>query len=869
MKLAKAIRSILWWWISVIQRVRFSPAESFDIFWEFARRYFFTLAFLSLFSAKLLHLYAHLHSLPTGKLLLWGVTFFFQDVMVLLFSRIFAQKIPWRPVSVLAALIIIPFSLIMSCMAATGISFYVTTGAEIHWLQAKSFQTDAAAIRTLLTGLTGFLIVEGILLTTSWFASHQIHRVTGGILHVWAWPFRWLADHVRPCSRRLYARHRPLPSQERYEQIPVADLEDNKSEDGGSVDLFDSPSDMLPERSGTDTVLRRVIVLGLFCLFLLLRFLRPQHPVYGFLSGSLSLTLLLEGHRVSPVDTSGMPGHYAFLEGQSALCPTPDWDWMPQVPLPGFEDWDRTDRHGVHYLSQADPLHISNLQNPVLDSIREAVEQGSIKIKHVIFMKLESTRADVFPLRKDSFMWNRIAESYSDKKIPDDVQDRLANLTRTAEFLTGFSTGFEHHDNLHPGLKSYGSISARNAFTTGTYTLKSLVGSLCGVTPLVADFNAEYKHHIYQPCLAHVFNAINHQLPDTDDRTDDFTTWPWHSVWMQSVTETYDNQDKLTPLLGYHDKQTKETIEDPDAKHYPVKWKEINYYGYPDTALREYIHDAIDDAERNRTRLFLTHLTGTTHHDWGMPNNTYEQIVGSSWGGHNDELNRYLNTIGFADRWIAEIIGILEEKGVANETLLVMAGDHGLSLPNDGGITPYDNPHIGSFQVPIVLAHPKLPPVEITSPVTNQQIVPTILDLLIESLSLSESGTHAARDILSLYEGQSLIRPLIQEQDGKQDWQFTVMNTGGSWLAVRSAARPAYRLVIPLVNELGWRFTNLEQDPNEIHPIERFSSADLAAILDKEYGKDAVNWLRDAAHVTEWWVLENWRRYGYVPKAKG
>lgn len=109
MKLAKAIHSILWWWISVIQRVRFSPAESFDIFWEFARRYFFTLAFLSLFSAKLLHLYAHLHSLPAGRLLLWGVTFFFQDVMVLLFSRIFAQKIPWRPVAVLAALIIIPF----------------------------------------------------------------------------------------------------------------------------------------------------------------------------------------------------------------------------------------------------------------------------------------------------------------------------------------------------------------------------------------------------------------------------------------------------------------------------------------------------------------------------------------------------------------------------------------------------------------------------------------------------------------------------------------------------------------------------------------------------------------------------------------
>lgn len=271
-------------------------------------------------------------------------------------------------------------------------------------------------------------------------------------------------------------------------------------------------------------------------------------------------------------------------------------------------------------------------------------------------------------------MWDRIAESYKDKTLPQEVKNRIANLTRTAEFLTGFSTGFQHNDTLHGGKKTYGGVAASNAFTTGTYTLKSVTGTVCGITPLVADFNREFQYHIYQPCLPHIFNALTQQA-DITNKTDDFRTWPWHSKWMQSVTDSYDHQDELTPVLGYHDVLTKERIEDPKAKHYPPKGKEVNYYGYADTELREYIRDAIDEAERNHTRLFLTHLTGTTHHPWGLPDDEFDEIISSSWTGSNGDLNRYLNTIHYVDGWLQEILDILQEKGIADETLLVMMGD--------------------------------------------------------------------------------------------------------------------------------------------------------------------------------------------------
>lgn len=114
MKANDAFTSVLRQWRPILHRVRVSPKESFDFFWGFSRRFFFTLTFISLFAAKILHLYAHLRSLPRSKVFTWGITFFFQDVIILLFFRIFVQRLPWRPVAITAALIVIPFRCVRS-----------------------------------------------------------------------------------------------------------------------------------------------------------------------------------------------------------------------------------------------------------------------------------------------------------------------------------------------------------------------------------------------------------------------------------------------------------------------------------------------------------------------------------------------------------------------------------------------------------------------------------------------------------------------------------------------------------------------------------------------------------------------------------
>ena len=147
-------------------------------------------------------------------------------------------------------------------------------------------------------------------------------------------------------------------------------------------------------------------------------------------------------------------------------------------------------------------------------------------------------------------------------------------------------------------------------------------------------------------------------------------------MWMQSVTDGYDNQKLLMRALGFKNVTTKETLRDRHSKHYPPKSKEINYYGYPDTEIREYLWDAIQAAERDHERLFITHLTGTTHHPWSIPGGKYVDLLDHyKWFGVNRQVNRYLNSIGFVDKWLGDILKMLEDAGVANETLLIMAGD--------------------------------------------------------------------------------------------------------------------------------------------------------------------------------------------------
>jgi hypothetical protein len=424
------------------------------------------------------------------------------------------------------------------------------------------------------------------------------------------------------------------------------------------------------------SLLVRLLVLFCTILVLLLRFVRPSDPAYWFLSQTLVITPFEDSTPRDNHPVIEMPddlqGNYTWLGNHTALGTPPAFDWLPSEQLAGFRDWysNSSRPNGyTHYDPSKDPLHISNLEEDILQPLREALHNGSVNIKHIFVFELESTRADVFPLRKKSYMAKRIRETYSHGHLPKDVEERLANLTRTAERLTGVRSGWKNFPHQQP----YGGIRATDSYTGGTFTLKSIAATVCGLAPLVVDFNREYLHHIYQPCLPHILDALNAQSYP-ENTTDDYTSWTWRSLSMQSITDNYDNQDLLMPRLGFEDSVTSETLAHDFAEK-GVEGEKYNFWGYTENQLGSYFRDAILNAEKKHERLFISHLTGISHHPWTMPGNKFEEMAGWSLFGANEKLNRYLNTIGSVDQWLGQVLDILEETGVANETLVVMTGD--------------------------------------------------------------------------------------------------------------------------------------------------------------------------------------------------
>ncbi|GJD02661.1 sulfatase [Colletotrichum higginsianum] len=851
-------------------------------------RFVFSLAALAVLAAKVIHISSHLSALPTVHLVRWGYSFFAQDMLLLILLRLLLGG--WlaspargegllRRTASLAGWFLVVF---VTGLNVIDVCFFAVAGAEIHW-QNIGVAGDAAGRALLLTGLVSSALVIGVLALLAWLLKDVLFVAVGLQADILCWPLAVVARGRHLCSSR------PQPPQTAtYFKIPQQDakyhpeVEDDHvrqgfSLSGGWEGVKDWPWVWI-------FWVAAYLVAGVALLAqVILCALRPHESSLTFMSWTPALLPFIDFKNSSPSLEKLIPHYNSGInrhwDNRTALQDPIPFPWLPKDSIPhGFEDWYN---NKSHYNAAADPLRISNLDNNLLPQLRKLKD---VPIRHIVTIVLESTRKDVFPIKDDGINEARLKESWDDGKMPQDALERLRTLTPVASFLTGdHDDGFDHQGKEE---KSRGGLSCNDAYTTSTYTLKSLVGILCGITPLVADFNLEYQHHIYQPCLPHIFEAL-----DTLDKGDapGFASYKWKSSFMQSVTLNFDNFGELMKKIGFPADNLIDSVylRSKSAKFGPVDLKNVNYFGMEETPLEDYIRDQFKSARQFNERVFLTHVTSTSHHPYGMPEG--EKYV--PLGRGLDDLSHYINAIGYDDRWLGKILNTLDELDVANETLVVLVGDHGLSIPENDILASYYNPNVGSNHVPLVFSHPRLPPITIDDAVSSQQILPTVLDLLIETGSLARPASHAAKDLLENYEGQSLIRPVHKSRSGNAgrditqpptptsaahadavplevgNWQFTIINPGRAMLGIRDARRRSWRLVVPVVDNVEWHFTDVATDPREADPVLGFDFAAFLAKVEQVHGEDAARWAEEAAFVARWWVEENSRRWRYGPYA--
>ncbi|KAJ6780066.1 hypothetical protein PWT90_00995 [Aphanocladium album] len=815
------------------------------------RKFAFAFVAVAIVAAKIIHVIARERALLRRDLVIWMLSFFMQDFVLLLALRFLAEwshstshkNLFLRILGRAFNSILILFSALISVV---NITFFLYARAEVRWRDV-AFASDSGSRGVLLSGLVTLLMVLFCITAVAGFFQNNIFMVGGAAVDAVKWPYQAFMRR-----RRAETNYSFLPSE------GLLDDQEKRSDD------------IRPSTPGSvESPFWRKIWSGFIILQFIFYALRPHEGALIFMSWTTPLIPFVDFKESASILRDIRPYNRVGInydwDDKTALTDPVVFDWLPKDKvLKGFEDWYEEGR--PHYSAKADPLKISNMDQDILPELKNSLPD--VSIKHIVLIVLESTRKDVFPLKKDDLIWRRFEEAAPHNRLSGESVARLETLTPTANHLTGdFGDGFEHEN-----ITRRGGINFNDANTASTYTRKSMIGTMCGIWPLVADFNKEYIHHIYQPCLPQILEAFSHL--DQNDAKES----PWRSQYLQSVTLSYDHADESTEQFGF----PKENIigarylRSNSAKFGKVNLPDINYFGMAEAPLLDYFRDAFASAKQSNERVFLTHLTSTTHHPYAIPaEEHYVPLASGRW----DDLSHYVNAVGYDDRWLGKILGVLDDEGVANETLVVVTGDHGISLPENNKPASYHNPNAGCNHIPVVMSHPSLPPIDVEDSVSTMEILPTILDLLRETGSLSDAASKAAADLMANYEGQSLIRKLrhsdyrvanpteVANEEELRNWQFIVMNPGRAMLGVRDRRHKTWRLVVPVIHDVEWQFTDLETDPTDTDSVQAF---EFRAFLDKiqqRYGKEEAKWAEEAAFIARWWVEENNKRYEYGPYA--
>ncbi|KAJ5108962.1 hypothetical protein N7456_005637 [Penicillium angulare] len=831
------------------------------------RPFILALLIVSTFSSKALHLFQHATSLPQSRLILFFPTFFIQEAVLWTVACFVLYRLSGNKcLSVIGNVVTGIISALTFVLAASQIGFYMVTGSEVRWDAATSVGNDPEGRKLMLSGLKSFLAASTLLLFLSWLCTPGLSTILN----------HWLSA--------LF----PIRSTDKADEEALLATAKGAFRANSIIQFWTAGA---------------VIITSFLWL------VRPQVP-YSHISGAIPFTFFgALGPKSASLQVAGdfdFPlqkligeeyweapnGHFkGWAPGTKPMSMNansrPEWA-SGHLPA-GFQRWNESKKEKspnhdmrknetstIRYNPVHDPLRITNLDQNVVEPLAQALKNHEIPINHIVFVMMESARKDIFPFQAGSSLHQQILSSHesADAETIQKLNSTLSRLTPVAEKLTGEQSGFSS-DGDEPqtvwsdGVKNgMGGINIHGLLTGSSLSFKSAIINHCGTGPLPVDFMDEVHEEIYQPCIMQILDLFNQRkgpLPqDQTKESSEFHDRNWTSIFLQSITGLFDDQNILNEQMGFHKALYKEQIENISAPYYHKDMEEINYFGYAERETYPYLRQIIDETIANGQRLFLSHFTSTTHHPWATPSKFHkEKYFADGLMGKHEDMNNYLNSVRYVDTWLGDILQVLDDTGISNETLVVLVGDHGQAFHEDSPVSgTYENGHISNFRIPLVFRHPLLPRIQITANATSMSLVPTLLDLLVQTKSLNEEDSDIAVDLMNEYEGQSLIRPYQAMYNGRQAWNFGIINAGGTMLSVGSAAVP-YRLILPLSSDFEFVFSNLDTDPDEKSSLRAWSIDELSSRVENEHGDKAVQWVFDAEQVGRWWVEERKRLWNH------
>lgn len=268
-----------------------------------------------------------------------------------------------------------------------------------------------------------------------------------------------------------------------------------------------------------------------------------------------------------------------------------------------------------------------------------------------------------------------------------------------AQSTTPYTPSLDTTPNL-ARLAARGAM-VREAYTTIPHTTKSLVPMLCGIPPKAVASNDEaLPDAMPVECLPSLLGARG-----------------WTTALFQSVDESYERGDQFARSFGFS------TYKGPESLPRDG-FDRCSYFGYEDDMLLE---PALGWAERQQGPFLMTIATVTSHHDYAVP----QGFPRRPWETGSDDLDRYLDTVRYVDRFVGRLWDGLVERGLADHTIFIVIGDHGEGFGEHNRFQHDAVIYEEGLRIPLVIVAPGVRPGTVVEGLRqNVDVVPTVLELL-------------------------------------------------------------------------------------------------------------------------------------------
>lgn len=234
-----------------------------------------------------------------------------------------------------------------------------------------------------------------------------------------------------------------------------------------------------------------------------------------------------------------------------------------------------------------------------------------------------------------------------------------------------------------------------------------------------------------------------------------------------------------------------------------VKWPApANWFGYGEDAALPSLMDWVDERLNNSERVFAVVPGNVMHHSFGLPKDVEaEQYIEYTKRSH--DVSRYLNAVRWTDGYLRLFFSELEKRGLLDNSLVFVVGDHGPRLDRHGAYhTSTGHWDSGIFSVPLLLHAPGLRAIkQPRQPFVNSDLATTILD-----------GLGVDPTLVAKYAGHSILRSRGREYDRDT---YHAQNPGDGYRQVaRKTARQHYKAIY-FDDAQDTCATDLAVDPNE------------------------------------------------------